>query len=330
MESEYGGWKDWLLCLALIIALEIRIPTLRKNPEGHSPKWWKNHPLAKAKAEASFIQENNGTVPRKSIWSHLSSWTVIAYVVALAIGGGLSLMSGAPYIADVFFAVGSLVLILKLCTWSDYKVSERMLPGIAVALILLLALLMNHQKNNLYPFRLVSQIRFSCLATHIEYPNDRLSNHIWVNGFTDVRFTIDPLYAVGANKFEATLTTLNDRQEFEGMDQKTGDCKLHFLRGARSVELPDMYLYPKDGGPPANMKSEFEDSMDKYMPESGSYRITCLDLEPHDKLTVNMWMIDGDHLGHTPSAFKIKGSYETSASEASKRIPFDELCDIKQ
>ncbi len=297
------------------------------NPEGHSPRWWRRHPEAKAKTDANIVQ--SAIHPsKKSFKEKLWSWSVVGPVVLFLMAGGLTLMAFLPILADVFYLAGFILLIGKLLC--DLEPRTRAGVILVVAVLLFAVMGINHKINNLYPFRLVSQIRFSCLATHLEYPNDRLSGQIWVNGFSDVRFTIDPFYAVAANRFEATLTTLNDRQAFEGMDQKAGDCKLHFLRGDRTVELPDLYLFPKDGGPPANIKTEFEDEIDKHMPESRSYHITCIGLEPHDKLTVNMWMMDADHPGHTPSALKIEGGYETSPSEGSKLVPFKEVCNIKQ
>src|ERR1022692_2186496 len=44
MAKECGGWWDWLLCLGIAVLLGAPLPT--RNPEGHSPKWWKRHPEA--------------------------------------------------------------------------------------------------------------------------------------------------------------------------------------------------------------------------------------------------------------------------------------------
>src|SRR6202035_2633491 len=42
MAERYGDWADWLLCLGVAVLLGARLSM--RNPEGYSPRWWRQHP----------------------------------------------------------------------------------------------------------------------------------------------------------------------------------------------------------------------------------------------------------------------------------------------
>jgi hypothetical protein len=174
-----------------------------------------------------------------------------------------------------------------------------------------------------------SKIRFSCLATGIHYPNDTLSGVKWDDDFSDVRFTINPIYKRAAIEFSAQLSALKDTENFQAMAQAGGMCQLNFFRGPTGIELPDITALGKDGDK-GHVTPDLEAGMDKLIKDSSSYRITCSRLEPNDKLTIRIWMLDANHRGHSPKGFRIEGGYDTSAIEGSRPIGFDELCNIKQ
>ncbi|HEY6767261.1 MAG TPA: hypothetical protein VI386_21085 [Candidatus Sulfotelmatobacter sp.] len=44
MGEPYGDWRDYLLCVGVAILLGAKLPV--RNPDGHSPGWWKRHPEA--------------------------------------------------------------------------------------------------------------------------------------------------------------------------------------------------------------------------------------------------------------------------------------------
>ena len=143
-------WYGWLLCLAVAIALETKLPTLpKRNPEGHSPRWWKKHPQAKARPE---IGQASFALPaiKRSLKDHLWSWPVIGGIILLVLGGGISSMtSNHAIIADGFYAVGFGLLLAKFVTWHD---SHRTLWSATIAALFMVALLGNHKLNGIYPF----------------------------------------------------------------------------------------------------------------------------------------------------------------------------------
>jgi hypothetical protein len=61
MAENYGGSSDWLLCLGIAVLLGARVPM--RNPEGHSPKYWRRHLEARGnvpQAAASNIPQETG------------------------------------------------------------------------------------------------------------------------------------------------------------------------------------------------------------------------------------------------------------------------------
>jgi hypothetical protein len=63
-EQSYGDWADRWFCLAIVVALEARLPYMaNRNPDGHSPKYWNKHPEARARAEAKSQSSIRQTIP---------------------------------------------------------------------------------------------------------------------------------------------------------------------------------------------------------------------------------------------------------------------------
>src|ERR1700683_311766 len=61
-EQHYGDWKDWLFCLAIIVALEARFPgRASQNPRGRSPRYWRKHREAEIKAEGNMLKKKAPT-----------------------------------------------------------------------------------------------------------------------------------------------------------------------------------------------------------------------------------------------------------------------------
>src|SRR5450755_3156369 len=119
--QDYGNWTDWLRCLGVAVLLRARLPM--HNPEGHSPKWWNQH--REALAEATAKEEQQQSAPRKSLKEKLWSWPVVGSVALLLIGGGISMSSGHPLVADVFFSAGMGLLVTKLISWPETRLYPR-------------------------------------------------------------------------------------------------------------------------------------------------------------------------------------------------------------
>src|SRR5580704_5899659 len=63
---------------------------------------------------------------RVELWKQIWSWPVVAVVVSLLIGGGLTFMtSNHPWLADVFYLAGGILLITKFLTWEVARELDR-------------------------------------------------------------------------------------------------------------------------------------------------------------------------------------------------------------
>ena len=121
-----------------------------RNPEGHNPRWWKQHPEAKAKAEQKTIIQP--ATPNPTLWKTLWKWQIVGTVAALFVGGGVSLMQWQPILADVLFSIGFILLIARLLIPSEHANSQGISVGLILLLVLVVAVGGNHKLHNLYPF----------------------------------------------------------------------------------------------------------------------------------------------------------------------------------
>lgn len=268
---------------------------------------------------------------KKSFWGQLWSWQVVGSVAGIVLAGGLSLMSGAAPLADIFYLVGFILLIAKICTLSDHEVGARSVVVSLLVLLMSAAIGFNRKKNQLWPFKLGSEVHFSCLATNLGYPNDTLDGIGWQKEFADVRFTIKSSHAPAVVDFDANLSTLSDREVFQALEQTGGVCPVKFYRGPNGIEqLPDILILDKDGGPPAHTKPDVQEQFNKLSKDSTSYQITCSRLESTDKLTIRMWMMDANNPGNPSKGFRVQGTYDTPPSENSRPVAFNQMCNIER
>jgi hypothetical protein len=63
---------------------------------------------------------------RVELWKQIWSWPVVAVVVSLLIGGGLTFMtSNHPWLADVFYVAAGILFLAKFLTWEDARQLDR-------------------------------------------------------------------------------------------------------------------------------------------------------------------------------------------------------------
>jgi hypothetical protein len=72
---EYGDWMDWLRCLGIAVLLEAKVSM--RNPDGHSPKWWRKHPEA-----LPAITIISPSVPRDQL-GRGDTWTILGVLLGV-------------------------------------------------------------------------------------------------------------------------------------------------------------------------------------------------------------------------------------------------------
>jgi hypothetical protein len=110
---EYGDWKDWLSCLAVIIFCEP--PSMpKRNPEGHSPRYWRRHPAPSPEESRTPTTETKPTALR-FVFHYLWTWWGVGFLSAFCLAAGVNAMYSNDYIvaAALFFA--GLVLLCAKC-----------------------------------------------------------------------------------------------------------------------------------------------------------------------------------------------------------------------
>jgi len=141
-EQPYGTWGDWLLCLSVIIFCEF--PSMsQRNPEGHSPKYWRKHPLRPRPASPEDIRPLEPSIPKPAtlgvVWRGLWSWWAVGIASAFFLAAGVTAMYSNDYIAArVLFFIGIVLLCAKCLTAAETRKSER--PLIVSIVIVLLGI----------------------------------------------------------------------------------------------------------------------------------------------------------------------------------------------
>ena len=126
---EYGDSWDWLLCLGIAISLGVRLSV--RNPEGHTPKWWRRHRGALARRVAV---EALGNMPpaRESndasrgafrfVGEMLWRWDVVAAGSVLFYGAGVGAMYADDYfIARCLYFVAVSWTTARVLAWEETK-----------------------------------------------------------------------------------------------------------------------------------------------------------------------------------------------------------------
>jgi hypothetical protein len=112
MPEEYGDWIDWLLCLWIAILFVARLPV--RNPEGHSPRWWKQHPEALIKT-ASHIDGSQAESRKEFRYG----WDIFFFLLSILLPVGYNELSiGLDLSPTVHVEVGWALIapsIIVLC-----------------------------------------------------------------------------------------------------------------------------------------------------------------------------------------------------------------------
>jgi len=84
-----------------------------RNPEGHSPKWWKKHPEARATAEAATAAAAD-KAPHAALNTHLSKTHNNRFIYLRTIGFSSFCLALAAFVMDDYFPVFVLLFYLAL------------------------------------------------------------------------------------------------------------------------------------------------------------------------------------------------------------------------
>jgi hypothetical protein len=139
MENRYGDWRDYLLCVGIAVLLGAKLPMRRA-------RWRKKQREARAASVPAQRVDSVDSSATDSLRNKLWSWPVIGAIVLLCLGGGISMSSGHPYIADGFYVAGMTLLVVRLLTWPDIRGYRPLSVG--AGLLFLVAIIAGTHKMN--------------------------------------------------------------------------------------------------------------------------------------------------------------------------------------
>ena len=139
----------WVYVAQTLLWTVLQVYTEMRNPEGHSPKYGNRHMEAKTKTVP--LTTPSLPVSKATLWREVWLWPVVGAIVSIVLGGGISVMSSHPFVADAFFLIGIMLLLVKFVSWPDAHGHKS--SAFVIGLLFGLAVVAgNHKLNNAYPF----------------------------------------------------------------------------------------------------------------------------------------------------------------------------------
>lgn len=132
MAEGYGDWTDWLLCLGIAVLLGARLPM--RNPEGHSPRYWKKHNKAPLVPRVDHMSSttNQGQLSRGDTWTLFGVLVGVFFVIVLP-----PLYAKIPIFILVCVGLGWLAYKSHRVTgWSQIRKSACVVVVIAVCAVI--------------------------------------------------------------------------------------------------------------------------------------------------------------------------------------------------
>ncbi|HZQ67034.1 MAG TPA: hypothetical protein VFA68_00835 [Terriglobales bacterium] len=120
--ERYGNWRDWLLCLAIAVLLGIRLPM--RNPEGHSPEYWRKHPekAREATATAKPTPVKEATKPDR--FNEILNILAFAFTVA-SWGWSVIAPDSSVYFGSVLFLIATVFVVIAICRIWDISLVAK-------------------------------------------------------------------------------------------------------------------------------------------------------------------------------------------------------------
>lgn len=149
-EQSYGDWTDWLLCLGIVILLETRWPMSRRNPDGHSPRWWNRHPAARLRIDSSLKEQKQTQTPKEAhtpiaigalwLWRGIWEWQFVAWLLAsICVGLGFLVAQQHIYwLTRILVTAGAMIAFLKVRHSAAEEMSESALSVVSVITLVFL------------------------------------------------------------------------------------------------------------------------------------------------------------------------------------------------
>jgi hypothetical protein len=316
-------------------------------PEGHSPKYWKRHPellQAAFTAEKVEVIGDSTSVSTKKVFKEptvnesFSEWRKpLNRADSIAIFGMLMGIFFVLIVPTVWHKIPAFVMVcfgfaylVWLSHWT-YRLSKFWRGAIIVVSLALLNIAVVPQFIEQWRTEYMrSELTFDARAPGLAYPDGDHYGIKWFKSFSEVRLTINSKAKFPIQNLNLSIWTVDKGDSIGGMAQAETEPQGCAVRRPRGIEFPQVVLLGQDGSK-ADISPFMNDQMNTGFPIRDHYDILCQRILAGEKIPLVIATITSKQMGEMsvpPLHVHIKGDYETTAAEGSKRVPVDEIVTV--
>lgn len=176
-----------------------------------------------------------------------------------------------------------------------------------------------------------SELTFKGSAPGLEYPDGDHYGIKWSKAFSEVRFTVASGAAFPIQNLSLSIGTEDNGDAITGMalsDNEPEGCVIR--RPREGLGLPPVVFRGIDGSR-ADISPFMNDEMSKTSPFRNHYDLLCQRILAGETIALVIGSITPKQNGNMsvpPSRLHVKGEYETTPAEGSKRIPVNEFIPV--
>jgi hypothetical protein len=175
-----------------------------------------------------------------------------------------------------------------------------------------------------------AELAFTASAPGVAYPDGDHYGIKWSKGFAEVRLTVTSKAGFPIQNLNLSVWTADKGDAIAGMAQSDPEPQGCVVRRPRGLDLPPLVLRGIDGGR-ADVSPYMNDMMNANFPLRDHYDLLCQRILAGESIPLVIATLTARRNGDAsfpPLHIHVKGDYETTAAEGSKRVTVDELVPI--
>jgi hypothetical protein len=312
---------------------------MEKYPEGHNRKWWRKHPGKLAEARAAIIPESPASTEQAMSGDPVREWKQpLNRADSIGLFGVLmgtflvlivpTVWHKVPAFALVCFGFG---YFIWLSHWT-YRLSRFWRVTIIVAIVLILNVGAVPQFVEQWRMEhMRSELKFNASIPGIAYPGGDHYGIKWSKSFVEVRLTVTSGEKFPIQNLNLSVWPTNKPGQLAGMAQTDPEPQGCVVRPPREqITIPPFVVRGADGSR-ADISPYMRDSMNANWPIRDHYDLHCQRILAGESIPLVMAGVPlngGEGATIASSELHIKGDYETTAAEGSKRVAVDQIVPI--
>jgi len=176
-----------------------------------------------------------------------------------------------------------------------------------------------------------SELAFTAKAPGVAYPDGDHYGMKWAKADAEIRFTVTSQAKFPIQNLNLSIWTTAKDYGIAGMAQSDTEPEGCVIRRPREqLILPALILRGADGSS-ADISPLVNDTMSKAWPLRDHYDLLCQRILAGESIPLVLGTLTNNIKGDMsaqPSQFHIKGDYETTAAEGSKRVSVDSFVPV--